>query len=298
MKELSYNKASIFRSCPKKFYWRYIEHLEPVLKLPSLSLGSIIHEAFDMFYKGSSDQDAYKHIAKRFDEEIGKQEASDQEDLLIGKYTAMGMWFNYPYKLVKFDHVSSEEAFSVPLCEGWHFVGKVDGRVSQFGNWWVRELKTTSLNERQFESRCHTSAQGTGYVFGLSKKFDIKGLLYEYIRKPILRKGIKETADYFGRRIQQDYKDRPKFYYNNHLSYRTPVDLMNFKFDSCMLCHTIQQALDTGQYYRNMDSCWTFGSECPYLKICMSEHPDQLTLDLYYTRREVINDVRDNPARQ
>jgi len=285
VKELSYNKASIYRTCPKKYFWHYVEHLEPVLKLPSLSLGSILHEAFDMFFKGASDQDTYKHIAKRFDEEISKQEVSDQEELLIGKYTAMGMWFNYPYKNVHYDHVASEEEFSVPLCEGWHFVGKVDGRVSQFGKWWVRELKTTTLSERQFESRCRTSAQGTGYVFGLSK-YDIKGILYEYIRKPILRKGVRESADMLGRRIQADYRARPKFYYNNHLSYRTPFDIQQFKYDTCMQIHAMEEAMETGQYYRNMDACWTFGSECPYAKICFAEVPDQLTMDLYFTKND------------
>jgi hypothetical protein len=290
MKELSYNKASIFRSCPKKFWWRYIEKLDPVTKLPSLSLGSILHEAFDLFYKGSSDQEVYQYISQAFDVEIGKEELSDQEDLLILKYTAQGMWFYYPYKTVKFDHISSEEKFSIPLCRGWKFVGKVDGRVSQFGNWWVRELKTTSLNQRQFEGRCHTSAQGTGYVYGLSTAYDIKGILYEYIKKPILRKGVKENADGFGRRIMQDYKDRPKIYYNHHLSYRNKQDLKNFHFDTCMLARHIEETLETGMFYRNMDSCWTFGSICPYEKICFSEVPDQLTLDLYYTKREEVQD--------
>lgn len=290
MLALSYNNGSTFRSCQKKFYWRYIEHLEPYTKLPSLSLGAILHEGFDYFYKGAGDLEVYQYMADRFSEEISKQELADQEDLLIAKYTALGMWHNYPYKKEKFDAIASEERFEIPLTKDVTLVGKVDGRVAQYGNWWVRELKTSGLSQRMFEGRCHTSAQGTGYVYGLTKQgYDIKGILYEYIKKPLLRKGVNETADEYGRRIMSDYKARPKMYYNRHLSYRTPVDLRNFEEDSIRLAEDIVEKMNSGKFYRNLDACWTFGAECPYLRICMTEKPDPLTVQLYFKKKEVQN---------
>ncbi len=291
--DLSYNNGSTFRGCQKKFYWRYIEHLEPVIKIPSLTLGAVLHEGFDLFFKGGADQEVYQYIADKFTEELAKQEASDQEDLLIAKYIALGMWWNYPYKKEKFDQIASEERFEIPLINGVKLVGKVDGRVHQHGNWWVRELKTTGLTQRQFEGRCSTSAQGTGYVYGMIKLgYDVKGILYDYIKKPLLRKGVNETADEFGRRIMHDYKTRPKLYYSRHLSYRTPVDLRNFEEDSIRLAEDIIDKTKTGKFYRNLDQCWNFGSECPYLKICMADKPDQLTLELYFNKKEVISNGR------
>jgi hypothetical protein len=284
--ELSYNNGSTFRGCQKKFYWRYIERLEPVVRLTSLTLGAVLHEGFDLFYKGGSDSEVYQYITDRFNEEISKQEAPDQEDLLIAKYTAMGMWLYYPYKAEKYEKIASEEKFSVPLLPDVNFIGKVDGRIKQGGHWWVRELKTTGLNQRQFEGRCRTSAQGTGYVYGLTKSgYDIKGILYDYIKKPILRKGMTETADEFGRRIMRDYKDRPKMYYAHHYSYRTPVDLHHFEVDTKNLAEDILAKLANGKFYRNMDQCWNFGSECPYSSICFTEVPDSLTLQVYFNRK-------------
>jgi len=291
MLELSYNNGSTFRSCQKKFYWRYVEHLEPVIKLPSLTLGAVLHDGFDQFYKGMADTDVYHFIGQKFNEEISKQEVSDQEDLLVAKYIALGMWLNYPYKKLKeYDSIESEERFEVPLCEGVKLVGKVDGRIAQYGNWWVRELKTSGLSQRQFEGRCQTSAQGTGYVYGLTKMgYDIKGIMYEYIKKPILRKGVNETADEFGRRIMHDYKTRPKLYYNRYLSYRTPTDLSNFEEDTIRLAEDIIIKLANGKFYRNLDACWTFGAVCPYEKICFTDKPDTLTVQLYFNKKEVRN---------
>jgi hypothetical protein len=287
MLELSYSNASVFRSCPKKFYWRYILSLLPISRAPSLTLGGILHLAFDCFYKGITDAEVYQFIADAFTDEMSKEEVSDQEYILINKYIALGMWLNYPFKNLKeYDSIASEEEFKIPLCDGVELVGKVDGRVSQFNNWWVRELKTTGLTTRQFIGRCEVSGQSTGYVYGLIKKgYDIKGILYEYIKKPQLRKGTKENADDFGRRIMRDYKDRPKFYFNRHLSYRTPVDLENFEADMVALAKDIMEHTATGNFYRNVDSCWNYNSECEYAKICFAKEPDPLTLELYFKKK-------------
>lgn len=292
MLELSYSRASVFRSCQKKYYWKYIQGLEPIIRNSSLTIGSILHEGFDMFYKGGYDNDVIIHISKRFDEEMGKEEVSDQEDLLLAKYTTLGMWLYYPYKKIV-GRVDSEEEFKIPLCEDVIYVGKVDGRITKFDNTWIRELKTTGLNTRQFEGRCSVSTQATGYVWGVIKNgHDVKGIMYEYVRKPILRKGVKESADDFGRRIIADYKARPQFYYNQHLSYRTPVDLKNFEEDTVMIAHDIINTTCTGKFSRNQDQCFNFNSACPYMNICFSENPDPLTLELYFTHRKEEEDGR------
>lgn len=297
--ELSYNNGSTFRGCQKKFYWRYVEKLEPVTKLPSLTLGSVLHEGFDLFYKGGSDSEVYDYLLNKFNEEIAKQEVADQEDLLIAKYMAMGMWLYFPYKKKEFDEVASEEKFTIPLAENVNFVGKVDGRVRKGDNWWVRELKTTGLNQRQFEGRCQVSAQGTGYVYAMHKLgYEAKGILYDYIKKPLLRKGMNETADEFGRRIIQDYRTRPKLYYARHYSYRTPVDLYHFEEDSKMLAEDILIKFANGKWYRNQDQCWNFGSCCPYEKICFASKPDPLTVELYFTKREVKDERGVSPVEQ
>ena len=284
MLKLSYNSGAKFRECQKKYYWRYIKGYKPILRAIALGLGSIIHDAFDHFYKGMLDQQVHLYIADQFNKIISQQEATDQEDWLIAKYTALGMWDYYPRKLDKFEVISTEEEFEIPLDVDISFIGKVDGRIKQKGIWWVRELKTTSQNYRQFQGKCQTSMQGTGYVYGLLPNYDIKGIMYDYIKKPILRKGMSETADDFGRRIMRDYRNRPRYYYQRYPSYRNPVDIKNFAKDTMTLAYDIQDKISSGNFYRNQDQCWHWGKECEYAKICFQEQPDPLTVELYYEK--------------
>lgn len=284
--DISYSSFSMFCNCQKKYYWRHIEHLSPITRLPSLFLGKTLHEGFDLFYKGESDTGVFDYIDKTLSNEVDRQEGGDKEGFIIARYTALGMWHNYPYKnLNEYSSINSEEDFRVELCDDVYFVGKVDGRLIFSNKWWVRELKTSSLPLSQFQGRCQISAQGTGYVYGLTKKgYDIKGILYEYIKKPMLRKGTNESVHDFGKRLMFDYRVRPKLYYDRYLSYRSPVDVQHFVSDVTNICHDIIEKTKTGNFYRNHEQCWSFNSECPYAKICFVEKPDSLILSLYFTK--------------
>lgn len=268
-----------------KYKWKYIEGLEPVTKSVQLTLGSIIHEAFDLFYKGFADKEVLKYIGDTFDAEIAKQEMADTEDLVISRYTALGMWQFYPYKNLKdFQEIYSEEEVHIPIGN-YELIIKVDGRVKKDNVWWIRELKTTSFTQKQFEQRMATSAQVTGYVYGMRKKgYDIKGVMFDFIKKPLLRKNKMEDMHQFGTRIMKDYQDKPKLYYARFYSYRTEQDLKLYEKDMLAVAAEMEKRSATGEFYRNQDACWGFNSECPYKKICFQEKPDTLTLELYFTK--------------
>lgn len=292
MLNISYSRASVARGCWQKYKFRYIDGLEPTVKSTALSLGRIIHEAFNEFYNGLSDDDCLKFVASSFDKEIGKVELPDQEALVIAKYTGLGMWKNYPHKQLGFDKIFPEEKFEVRLgnkLRGIKFIGKVDGRILKDDVWWVREVKVTGLSQRQFAGRIGTSGQGTGYVYALKKKgYDVQGLMYDCIKKPLLHKGIYESVHDFGIRIYKDYADPKKkaMYYQRHYTYRNQDDLQLFQEGMETLAREIRQKERTGGFYRNPDQCWNYNSECPYHKICKTAIPDKLTTQLFFTTRE------------
>ncbi len=288
MLELSHHSVAMMHTCPKKFYWYYIAGLDPITRSTQLTLGTVMHEAFDRLYKGDMDSAISKFVYDRFQEEIKKTELIDQEDMRVAQYIAVGMWNHFPHKNInEFEERFSEEEFQVKISPDVVFVGRVDGRVKKTGVWWIRELKTTALPFAQFQGRASVSPQATGYVYGMAKLgIDARGLIYDYIKKPLLRKGTTENVDGYGRRIVKDYHDRPKFYYSRHFAFRTPVDLRHFEDDLTMMADEIKQRCDTGRFPRNQDACFSFGSECPYAKICFAEKPDALTLELYYNKKE------------
>ena len=203
--EISNNSSSIARTCWKQFDWRYNQKLTPIKQSPALSLGRSVHEAFDLHYKGKQKVDILTHIKKSFDEEIATLSPEDSEGLTIQKFTSLGMFSHFPYFSIQFDEIKSEMEFRIKLMRGVWFNGRVDGVVKKDGMWWLRELKTTGQTIRQFNQRVSTASQGTAYVWAMRKMgYDVKGIMYDYIKKPLLRKRVNENQFDFGSRILED----------------------------------------------------------------------------------------------
>lgn len=293
MLELSNNSCSIMRGCQKKYYWNYIEGLRPLRKSSALSLGSVLHQAFDMYYNNFTIIEVLKYINDTMDEQLAKASPTEVEEIFLNKYILTGMWSSYPMKLDGFSKIEPEKEFriKVPGTRGIIFVGKVDGLVTDVnGRMWVRELKTTSQTFQQFEVKARHSSQGTGYIWAMKKLgFPVNGVIYDFIKKPLLRKGINENIHQFGQRIIADYKARPDIYYKRHHTYRINDDLEMFENDLRSVAYDIRRRNKDNKWHRNPDQCWTYNSECPYLKICFNKTPDPLTVQLYYDKKQTIN---------
>ena len=296
MLELSHTKLGMYRGCSMKYKFKYEQGLEPIMFLPKMKIGSVLHEAIDRVYKGEDEGDIISFIMDEFDEAIGKAELTDQETLLIAKFTALGMFVNYPWKdLSPYTSIESELPFSVRVgnTRSVRFVGKIDRMLETKGRFWVNELKTTGLSQRQFDSRSQTSFQGTAYSYAAHKMgYDPAGIMFNVIKRPMLRKFRDETTENFGKRIFKDYSDPKKqaHYYQRVLSYRNADELALFEQDFQTVVRDFRWRRYNDRYYRNTDECWNFNQECPYKKICFTRTRDPLTIQLFYKQREKKDD--------
>lgn len=293
MLEISNNSTSIFRACQRRYAWNYIEGLKPIRKPHALTLGGILHEAFNQYYLKVDPDDILKYIMTTMDEEISKAGPHEAEDFLIVKYTLVAMWTSFPFKLDGFVDILPEMEFRVPVpgMKDVVYVGKVDGLIiDQQDRTWIRELKSTSQAFSLFETRVKQSPQGTGYIWALRKLgHQVQGMIYDYTKKPLLRKGVNEDVATFGMRIIQDYKQRPDIYYKRHYSYRSDEELALFEEDLKSVAQDIQQRIKDNRWHRNQEQCWSYNSECPYLRICFKKEPDPLTISLFYEQKTSIN---------
>jgi len=272
--------------CWKKYYWKYIEGLTPRTDSKHLFLGHTIHATFEMYYHGFSRQECLDFLTNSFDRMIGSLGPHEQEDFVISKYIAMGMWSNYPLELNVFQEIKSEKKTSVPLTRGIAYDGRIDGLVKYQDHWWVLELKTSSLSPTEFSQRMRSHAQATGYVWVAQKLgYPVVGIIFDVIRKPLLRKGSSENQDQFGQRIMSDYKNRPHNYYFREFSYRTPDDVERWRVDTVNFIDELKRKKRTQRFYRNCLSCFSFHSECPYYKVCFQSE-DPMMIDLYYTKEK------------
>lgn len=288
MIEVSNNSLGIYRSCQKKFHWHYIEGLRPIRKSSALSLGTVLHDAFNMYYNKFNAIEVLSYITKTMDDQIANASPDEAENLQIIKYTLVGMWTNYPLSLAEFTKIEPEMEFKVkiPGMRGVVFVGKVDGLVTDSnGKMWIRELKSTALGFSDFEKKSKYSPQGTGYIWAMRQLgYPIEGVLYDFVKKPLLRKGVNEKVIQFGERIMKDYKDRPDVYYKRHFVYHNQDELELFQQDLTNGAVDIRRKKRLGNWHRNQDSCWDWNQECPYLRICFQKVPDPLTVQLFYKK--------------
>ena len=284
--EISHSSCSMARSCPKKYEWRYVKGYKPIRKSTALALGSVIHEAFDKHY--SNEHDVIGYIVNTMKEQIANASLTEREDLEIIQWTALGMWENFPHKnLLEFQETKSEKEFKVHLGKLRQvlFVGKSDRLVKKDGKWWVGELKTTGLPLQNFKNRMSVSDQVTAYVYAWRKNgYPVQGVVFDIIKKPLLRKGINETAQMFCARIYKDYQARPKQYFTRHYEYRSDADINRWVDDTSRIVKNIRR-IWKGEANRNPDACWNYNAECPYKKICFTDNPDPLTVQLYYEKK-------------
>jgi hypothetical protein len=292
--DLSYTSSASARSCTKKFYYGNVLGLIPKKTTSALTIGSVIHECFDSLFKGKSKTDILTDIKNTFRKSQSESlDPNEQERLTIDEYTVLGMWNNYPMNEMEFEEVHPEESFKVKLdgLRGVYLTGRVDGLVKRQGKWWIREVKTTSMDRRSFQSKASVSYQASGYIYGIEKQFNnkIEGIVYDVIKRPLLRRKVEESAMDFGERIYDDYRDPKKkeFYYDRHFSYRTSKEISEFEKDMVELAKDIRVRKRVGNWYRNTDSCYSFNSECPYKKICWIDNPDEGLINSLYERKTI-----------
>lgn len=286
---------NVAKQCFRKWHWKYIEGLEPIDQGPNLKLGMIVHDAFYQYYNGLPVGQVQKFIEDKFTEEQSKVEQSEQEQITILRAIALGMWTSFPKDLLDFQTILPEHPFSLDF-HGTPIEGRLDGLVMKDNKFWVRELKTTSLAQRQFKERMNVSEQAVLYFWAARKMgFPVQGIMYDALHKPLLRKNQSENAEGFAIRIRLDYKNRPEHYFQREFVYKTDQDVKNFEDDMYAFQTDLMRKLgppDNGDpkcFYRNTNSCLSFNSECQYKRICFSEKPDELMLKLFYTKKEPDN---------
>ena len=287
MLEVSHSSCSMARSCPMKYKLRYVDGYKPIRKSTALTLGEVLHLAFDKYYTGMSDSAVAKFIVDTMDEYIANASLTEREGFEVMKATLSGMWHFYPNKnLSQFSEIVSEKEFKIPFGDTM-FVGKSDRLLKYQGKWWVGELKTTGLPLQAFKNRMSVSDQVTAYVYAWQQQgYDVQGVIFDYVKKPLLRKSAKDNCSDYCQRIFKDYGVNQNMYFGRHFEYRSAGDVERWVKDTSKVVDTIK-GIWNGSYYRNTDSCFNYNAECPYKKICFTDKPDPLTLQLYFEEQNV-----------
>ena len=314
MLKVSHSRLSTFRGCPWKYKLKYEDELIPIRQYAkAVTIGSVVHDAFYLHHNKVPAETIRKYMNSCFDKALSEAELVDQEDYTIARWIALGMFSHYPWYNDKNTSIVAEEYFSTKIANmrGVRLVGYIDRIITTDKCVMIGETKTTGMNASMFDNRCQVSDQAATYIYGArSVGIPASGVEYEVIKRPALRKRQDENADDFGQRLFLDYGDPNKksMYYRRHTTYRNDEVLALYERDLVKTVKELRWMRKENAWYRNTDECFNYNRECPYRKICFTNKPDTLTLELFFKKgdsderenektrlREIINKCRKKP---
>lgn len=246
-----YTKSSIreYNSCPLRYQYKYIDRIDitapPFLIEPSsaMQIGINVHSIF---------------------ETNQRLESTDYKSQL-----ANVMWecSFYAEKELQFPHlniIEREKELYTDIGE-FHLGGKVDAIATMDNSLWIIDYKTSSrILKDSFYYEMQTEFDFYTYL-ARANRYEAKGVILYYLRRPSLYRRKKETNDEYISRCAEDIINRIDTYYK---LIKIPKEKINEKDIINTIAHC---ELDTfsGYFRRNTNNCNEYNSKCVYAPLCL-----------------------------
>ena len=262
------SRLKCWQTCFMKEGLRYRDCLAPKRKRNSLYIGSAIHKGIETW----DIDEAIKTLITAFPKD---QNEADEQD--IATATVEALLTNYFQLYKPFEDHQPEKLFDMPMMapngrsRKYRIAGKIDDLVFQNGRYWIVEYKTTSRLDANYIDRLYLDSQITMYMYAMERLgYDVAGVIYRIIRKPVLRRGKNESIEQFKERLTRDIADRTDFYFEEHKLYRSRNDIKTFEkmlYKEATLAENLTKA---GCNFQHSVACNMYGG-CEYLPLCTGE---------------------------
>lgn len=236
-----------FKSCPKKYYFEYVEQLKPAQTPEALEIGSNYHDYLEMLLTGQSFEvtDLPSAMAEAFDKYI-------------------------PWRAWNIKEVEKE--YRVKIGRGVWLKGKIDAVCADGVP--VEHKSSATKADEKYMRRLFLDDQVSCYLLalGIMRKQPVNQIIYTVCAKPSLRPAAKledapeeQAKDLLAR--QREWFDAEKVV--SFTVERHPQEIEDFKQELVYLARSIQARKI---FYRNPNACSIMG--CPYLPICQDYDPE------------------------
>jgi len=145
---------------------------------------------------------------------------------------------------------------------------------------YIGETKSTSQISQSIKQDIELAPQTMLYFISYFEQFTPpKGkrvrILFNYIRKSLLRQKKNESIQQFMARVQEDYLTRPDHYYHREVVERTTVETLRFKQELLKILRDIRITKKYNLWYKNRKACNARG-RCPFFDICLYGEVDSV----------------------
>lgn len=306
-----------FKNC-RELARLHLNGVTPMTPSSAQIFGSVVHEILHRSYEdirlGVLKQIPTKVYIKKQIAEVeriwrtenptaGPEAIQSLELTMMLTETTMPLYFNYWKKdLQEMNWRKLEGAFKVPLfvpsIRGFKdrlvpIMGKIDGAFLDSDKMLrLFETKTKSrIEEGRLSEIIKYELQVGLYMIALWKLEDVRprGLVYNIIRRPLLRQKATENLADFAARITEDIRDRPDWYFIRMEMFIDEAELVQFEVE---LMDLMADFVDWWEgnvgHYKNSDYCENKYGTCPMLPICGSRD-----FTSFYIRPRTLSEVEE-----
>jgi len=314
---LTFSALNTFRNCPRKYKHRYIDCLRPREKAESLSFGSVIHSAIELWYRSAPDNNRLWTVLDFIDPQFPQRAGDDGQKATWNLARAMFTGYASRYASEDFEIVEVELPFTGEIrnpdtgrpSQTFVMAGKADAIVKRTDGMYLLEHKTASSIDANYLDKLWTDTQIALYSFYLRQiGYPIVGIIYNVLLKSRLKQKAGETeAEYEARRMELAAKNksgrstakrqmpesdeefqarlaewyaRPEAFHREHI-YLSEDRLAMLQEEVWEITQQYLDARRRGKWLLNTSNCFSFQRPCEYLPFCQSGFNPNVADNLY-----------------
>ena len=303
---LTFSALNTFRNCPRKYKHRYLDALQPREKAESLSFGSVIHSALEIWYRSSGEKNRLWAVLDYLDDQYPHCAGDPQEKAIWQLAQAMLTGYAARYADENFEVVEIEKEFTGEIrnpetgrsSQTFLMAGKADGIVRLGNELYLLEHKTASTVDANYLDKLWTDTQIALYCFYLRQQgYPIVGVLYNVLLKARLQQREGETQAEFeirraalaaknksGRSTAQrqmpetdeefqarlaDWYAKPEAFHRERI-YLSEDRMQMLQEEVWEITQQYLDARRRGKWLLNTSNCFSYQRSCEYLTYCQS----------------------------
>ena len=314
---LTYSALNTFRNCPRKYKNRYIDNLRTRERPDTLSFGSVVHTAIELWYRSQDGQSRLGDTLAYIDDAFENRVVDAGQKAHWHLATAMIRGYAHRYAIEEFEIVEIEKEFVGEIrnpdtgrqSQTFRIAGKVDGIVRCHDGLYLLEHKTASTVDANYLDKLWTDTQIALYCHYLREQgYPIVGVIYNVLLKSRLKQSNGETQEEYEQRKAElaaknksgkstakrqmpetdeefqsrlmDWYSRPDAFHREFI-YLSEDRLAMLQEEVWEITQQYLDARRRGKWLLNTSNCFSYQRPCEYLAYCQSGFNPNVADNLY-----------------
>lgn len=265
---ISHTAKTTYMTCPRKYFYSYIEGVVPKGTPAPLRMGSVFSSALEYWDEWMVTK-AYTDLIFNEDNPYQRQKLCHERDVVITLVR------QYMAKYPRHDREYEIPEILIGECS---FKGFIDGRLDDLT---LVENKLLSQWPQSREDALPLNDQVVGYVAAYSKIMDVPAdqirVRYHVTRKPGLRQRKDEDFITFTARCVEDILKREDHYQIDVPVQVTQATVDEWWEDTNDVARAMVASASTGVWPKNTGACTLYGTLCEYWNLCSANGEEEFS---------------------